>query len=496
MVTPLISPVGHYNPELLVLAPEEDPDDPNLRSLVSQLLELGIPFELDEHWRVPRTPPRDLSAYKACLFPETARAKYDKDLDVYYSRGGYLIFDKYYPVSFQTAKTGFTGGTAAYLYGAWGRDLYFYSIANSLLESGVTLDNPDFRQTFERRPVGPMLDECRNFFMTRCQASKGPWRSWGDPTYTTFLANLDAGKKLGDKDWLGLLDGCLRRVCEAAPEALANPLGFQEIQLKGAAANSFELMGQILMKRGSETGEKEFVHTGIRLARYYTENVFETRGDKIIDRRGFLLYNGEALTGLPSLFWLTRCTGESAHAELAGRLVREVCQETQRSDGLWHHWKDLLGGRQGLPWSRAQMWPMLFFCEALEAAAPASEAAQLMRTSIQQTFAALSRTQDPEWGLWHLIVDEPESRIESSAAANILYCHDHLRQMGILDSRYDEMAERALRGLKRLYYRGGLGASCRGTACGVPNYYRSRPMGYYNSGLFPAALANYRLSGT
>src|SRR3989442_413336 len=126
----LTSPVGQYRPEVLILAPEENPLDANLLSLVSQLLEMGIAFELDENWCVPTHPPKDLSAYKSCIFPETAKTKYDKDLDAYYEGGGFLTFDKYYPTATQISRSGFTGSTAAYLNVAWGRDLYFYSLAS------------------------------------------------------------------------------------------------------------------------------------------------------------------------------------------------------------------------------------------------------------------------------------------------------------------------------------------------------------------------------
>src|SRR5690606_29722267 len=93
-----ISPVGRYQPEVLLLAPEAG-EDANTLSLVSQCLELGLSIELDEHWRLPTAPPRDLSAYKACLFPDTARAKYDADLNAFQRAGGFLVYTKYYPTS-------------------------------------------------------------------------------------------------------------------------------------------------------------------------------------------------------------------------------------------------------------------------------------------------------------------------------------------------------------------------------------------------------------
>ena len=71
----------------------------------------------------------------------------------------------------------------------------------------------------------------------------------------------------------------------------------------------------------------------------------------------------------------------------------------------------------------------------------------------------------------------------------LLYCHDRLRELGAVDGRRDALFARAFAGLKRLHDRGGLSASCRGTATGVAEYYRTRPLGYYDLGLFAATLA-------
>jgi len=56
-----------------------------------------------------------------------------------------------------------------------------------------------------------------------------------------------------------------------------------------------------------------------------------------------------------------------------------------------------------------------------------------------------------------------------------------------LDQSYS--LERAFEGIKRLYYRGGTAAACRGTGSGPPQYYRTRPMGYFEMSLFNGAMA-------
>ena len=200
-----------------------------------------------------------------------------------------------------------------------------------------------------------------------------------------------------------------------------------------------------------------------------------------------LLYSGVGMMWVAPLLWLSKCTGERRHAEFAERFLRHICAATHADNGLWHHWKNLSSGEKGAFWSRMQMWPMFVMTECLEAIEPDSSLAEFLRAEIRKTLAGMERVQD-EAGMWHLVADEPDSRIESTVGQHAIYAIDRLREMGVIDNRYAEMADRAFAGLKRLYYRTGLAASCRGTACGDLNYYRTRPQGFANTSVFPASL--------
>jgi rhamnogalacturonyl hydrolase YesR len=145
-------------------------------------------------------------------------------------------------------------------------------------------------------------------------------------------------------------------------------------------------------------------------------------------------------------------------------------------------------------WSRDTQWPVLIMTQTIEALPGDSALAEQMRDRLRRTYAALERHQNRQRGLWRLVMDEPDTRLESSATATLTYCHDRLRELGVLDDRYVPMIERAFLGLKTVYYAGGLGATCRGTAFGTPEYYWTRPMGWYDNGtVFPAATGQ-RLS--
>src|SRR4029434_4582437 len=111
--------------------------------------ELGVPFDLDKDWHLTTSPPRDLSAYKACVFPETARDKYDTDLRCFERAGGFVPYMRYYPVR--------PGAEVSEPHGyivRHGRDVYFFHMANLTLEGGLTPLARDFARTLESRSAG------------------------------------------------------------------------------------------------------------------------------------------------------------------------------------------------------------------------------------------------------------------------------------------------------------------------------------------------------
>jgi rhamnogalacturonyl hydrolase YesR len=485
MTTQLDSPIGRYEPELLFLAPESG-EDLNTLSLVSQFLELGVPIELDAQWRLPVAPPKPLSKYKACLFPETAKAKYDADLDRFYKRGGYVGYFKYYPV---TAGPGISG--VHHYYESYGRDLYAYTLANVMLEGGLTVGDRGFARLLERRSVGSMIAEYRaQFFARYGKRNIERWGNWGDPAYTQFLSNIVLAEKLKDAEWLDLVSYCLGKLSDAAGDAMAQK--FSETKaLVDTPDIDLPMMGSVLMERGTITGNAAWIESGVTLTKRFAEGNARIQG--VISPVYMRFFWSETLLPLPALYWVHRLTGDKRYRRFADTIIRTVAERNQLPSGLWRHWTDPRArSKKGACWSRGTSWPLIFMTEALKALDPGSESAEFIRRRIAKTFQALRKYQDRRSGIWHLVMDEPETRIESSASTAFVYCYDQLRELDALDSRHADMIERAFLGLKRLWYRGGISATCRGTATGVDEYYRTRPIGYYHCSLFPAALATRR----
>lgn len=482
----LQTPTGNYRPQVLMLAPQDD-DDPNCLSLISQFLEMGVPVDLDENWRLPKSPPRDLSYYKACIFPESAREKYDADLDAFSGAGGYVPYCRYYPED--------DGATLTihHYFKTYARDVYFFGIANVVAE-GASTEDADFRRTLRCRSAENIIADYRDTialpWIGKAHALKEAYTNWGDPTYTFLRGNYFVARNIQDEHWLQQLDSLLDIICDAVPEALRNPYKFQEVQLKGMIDMCPALISSVLMMRGIECSCSRWIEAGEKLAEFYVSH--QTEVDGVFRETWMRLWWSEMIGAVLPLSWLGKVTGEKKYWQKAEKLLQHCGDLTQREDGLWHHWVSDGGEQCSATWSRAQQWPIVWMIDSIPAYEPSSPMVAAILERVHRTFKALRKYQSEYNSLWHLVVDEPWTRTESSATAGLIYGHDYLRELGLIGDEYEDMFDRAHEGLKELYYAGGLASNCRGTATGNAHYYRTRPMGFYTHSLFPAGLAMRR----
>src|SRR5688572_614911 len=142
------SPVGKYQPEFLLLAPSKGESATTL-SLISQCLELGLPIELDSNWRVPTTPPKDLSSYKGLLLPESFQKESPNEAKGLLGRTNYAYNVVYYPVEQE--------GTPWSPFERIGRDLYAWHHVSTMLvynnPVSAKINRQDFRRTLQERSV-------------------------------------------------------------------------------------------------------------------------------------------------------------------------------------------------------------------------------------------------------------------------------------------------------------------------------------------------------
>jgi len=478
----LTSPVNQYQPQVLLLAPKQG-EDLNTLSMMAQFLEMGVAVELDENWRLPTEPPRDLSAYRACVLPDTAENELDKELTKYVEAGGFVPYFRYFPTQYGGGMSG-----VHHFFESFGRDAYFFHCANVVLEAGFDLPDQDFREVLQQRDAQNMLDEVREPYVDKYSKQEGPWSSWGDPQYTQFLTCFESAMRLDDPQWLEVVTRCLQRLNDTVPHYLENHVSYQEIKRPDVVQCHAAIMAEVLMTYGHQLGRDDFVETGIKLARFYVDH--GTVHDGYFHEAYHRQVWSENLYSGPALFGLGRFLNDPKYHELALSTMRLIAENNLQPDGLWRHWSDSIH-RHSLIWSRGNSWPVTWMTRSiLIIEDKACEASQYLLGLIRKTFEGLRQHQDLETGLWRLVVDDPHTRIETSAVTQHLYCHAVLRSQGLIGDEYNDMFDEAYQGMKCMWYRGGLAGNCRGTASGNDHYYRTRPIGYYDKTLFPYLFAD------
>ena len=167
-----------------------------------------------------------------------------------------------------------------------------------------------------------------------------------------------------------------------------------------------------------------------------------------------------------------------------------------RDDGLWVHWAHD-EGRTSLVWSRGALFLTLQgMVMSLYALDPDSARAARIRGLISKTYDGLAAYQDAESGLWHLVIDESHTRLETSGTCCAVFFYDRLLELGMADPNHEDMIEHAFTGVKGLCYRHGVAGHCRGTEYGSDDYYRTRPLGYSPSSTFFGGAVGVRNSRT
>lgn len=463
-----------------MLAPEGG-EDRNVLSLVAQLLELGVAIELTDDWRLPTEPPRELSYYKACLFPETAKEKYDADLNAFERGGGFIPYYKYYPVTSGDSMSG-----VHYFVDSFGRDVYMWHCANAIVEAEITLHSPDFAAAMASRPHASIAADFFQHIDARHGSSTGkPWTDWKDPDYIYLTNHTLLAEQSGDARWQAIVRSCLDRIVASADDWLDGPN--VQYQLDGVVENYVLMFAALMLRQGINYGEQSYLDVGTRFGRVW----FEANGCESGYRmRGHKMIWSEHCIVLEGLFALAAVTGDAAPQRMASAILDETTEALRRPDRLWAHVQHHDRTTSTI-WARGTSWVTHGLAQSLAALPPDSEEATRIQTLLNETFDALRPHQDAQTGLWRLVVDDPTTRVESSSTAGHVLAWDEMRRLGVADDRHRDMIDAAFFGLKRLNYRQGVSACCRGTTTGVDAYYRTRPLGYSpGSTHFGGALAS------
>ena len=147
--------------------------------------------------------------------------------------------------------------------------------------------------------------------------------------------------------------------------------------------------------------------------------------------------------------------------------------------GLWYHGYCFQGRHHfgQAYWGRGNSW---FTACAVDFAEwiPDGPVRRLILNTWQEQCKALLSVQDPESGLWHTLLDQPDSYLETSASAAIAYGLMKGSRLGLLDEDCRAAGEKALQGVIAQVAEDG---TVQGVSYGTPmgwtqDFYRTIPI--------------------
>ncbi len=148
------------------------------------------------------------------------------------------------------------------------------------------------------------------------------------------------------------------------------------------------------------------------------------------------------------------------------RLFRDALRDPKT--GLWGHargWYEDPRNVTTTPWARGHGWLMKGFVETLSYLPEDSNEAKQMRSWLNDFARSLLKYQDDQ-GMWHQVLNRPESYAETSSTALISYYFARAVRQGYLDEKtFREPAIKAYEGLLKhsVAADGTVYRTCRGT---------------------------------
>lgn len=121
-----------------------------------------------------------------------------------------------------------------------------------------------------------------------------------------------------------------------------------------------------------------------------------------------------------------------------------------KNEGLFYHGfnferNDNYGG---ILWGRGNCWYTIVAMELIQEIPMEDGLKRHFLTVYENQVKALKRYADPETGLWHTVIDDPDTYLELSASAAFLRGIMQGVRLGILNGEeYEELIEKAMKGL-------------------------------------------------
>lgn len=206
------------------------------------------------------------------------------------------------------------------------------------------------------------------------------------------------------------------------------------------------------------------------------------------------LWLDDLYMSVPALAQLSHYTSDSRHLDDA---VRQVLQFSQRmftpETGLYRHgWVQAMRPHPDFYWARANGWAVMAMAELLSVLPESHASYEAVLGQFRAHVAGLASRQGGR-GLWHQLLDRPDSYLETSASAMFCYAIARGVNRGWLDRlAYGPMVSLAWNAVAgQVNAAGQVENTCVGTGMGFdPAFYYHRPVSVYAAhGYGPVLLA-------
>jgi len=197
---------------------------------------------------------------------------------------------------------------------------------------------------------------------------------------------------------------------------------------------------------------------------------------------------------VPGWLSLAEATGEKRFQEEAVLQLEAHMDKLRDDSGLFFHaWDERTGQRSPCLWARGNGWMAMTLAAICETRPEGDALRQRAGPLLQQQIAALVPFQDGS-GLWHTVLDDPSTYLESSCTAAFALAIAKGIRCGVLLSRLEPVAARAWQAVQGYVSSGGdfTGVSS-GTLPGDAAHYNSIPVGVERFGTGILLLAGAEL---
>jgi unsaturated rhamnogalacturonyl hydrolase len=239
-------------------------------------------------------------------------------------------------------------------------------------------------------------------------------------------------------------------------------------------------MGAALAEYYLADHQKRYLTILYRIANYI-ENTQLRLGDKTLSRpdpRYMTLWADDLYMSVPFLVQMGEIMEDQRYIDdAAHQILSYTSRLRDPATGLLRHaWFSDTQVPSVTSWGRANGWAVLAQTELLSNLPATYPLADSLRAVLVAHLRALCTVQDST-GLWHQVLDRPDSYLETSCSAMFCYGIARAVKRGWLDSSYAAAAGRAWNGIcTRIRPDGQIEGICRGTEVGFDvDYYRNRP---------------------